>query len=211
MPFSDLLIKLSRGEKLSPLELVEFEREAKAVDESKERIKKWVDSTGRNRVDKVDIGMLDTDVPYNRAITYSFISNSPIANDTETYVSLTSSRGYIKQADACVIYKPGTTNQWIRNPVVPESRNILTLVNIYWAASSSSTSINSYIDTFDPDDNYSASGALSYVAGSATNGTSTFSREHDVLLDGWSFKLGVYQDSGGNLAINDINLTFMLA
>lgn len=203
MPLNDLLMKIAKGEKLNPQEMGDFERDANSLSTANETLKKWLAIPNHPRIDKLDVGVLSTDVPYNRSITYGGITNSPVASGY-TNLELSWSRGYINQNDACVIYKPGKTDEWIRNPIVSKNQQITVLAQVTINPTNTSTNYNIYLDFYRDGASYGS--YYSYNTGSGNSTTNTLAIS-SLIPDEDSIKLKLYQNFG-SVAVADVELTF---
>jgi len=96
----------------------------------------------------------------------------------------------------------------MRNPLLREDANILTIAEVTWGSSSATTLLDIYLDYY-LSDVYNSSSYASCV-GDSENYQTQILYAHDVLEDNWTVKFSCLHTFGSNLAIASCNLTFGL-
>jgi hypothetical protein len=208
----DMLVEF-KDPNTPPSRLEEIKRLFNELSDRDEIYRTRIDAEKATVAGKLKATSIDSDIPITRSITYSFITNGHIPNDTYVDLNFSDSRGSIKGSDACVIYKPGYTDRFILNPIIQNTRSILGIAIVSWEYHNSVDSTYQVaFDFYDANDVYQ----FSYFSddendhGYSTNVTVFYDRFMYIPSDVFSCRVNAYQYSGATNIIQSADVIFML-
>lgn len=209
-----LLARMARGETLLESEIMQLERALDGYDRAGIYVDSIQTGSGKINAQEIRAKLLDSDVPVTRAITFNTATNlTGLADNVPRDLAFSAHRGYIRQSDACVIYKPGSTDKFIRNPAIPSNRSIYMIAAVIFPPASGT--IESAMDVFfDFYEGGSYTGSFSAYANWHrwfVEYTTVTVVGHKPLADNEEVRVNVVQwNSGISLNLFSAEATFML-
>jgi hypothetical protein len=214
--YGDLLKEFYQGIKdgnLSEARMDEIQRNFNELADRENTYRSWLKSPSvLDFQARIHANQADFDVAASRGVVYSFITNGSISNADWTDLAFSGSRGYEEFSDVAVILKPGTTNRFIRNPILPARTNIFCIANVDFnvggaAQAIFSLEIDFYVDgvydsSFFSDGNYNA---YDY------NFHNLVCIAHTPIKDNEEIAISVYQDTGAVMDLVAVDVSFFIA
>jgi hypothetical protein len=202
------LRKFLRGETLLESEIQQLERALDQYDSAAMNNQQTRRGDRTWRFDNIKAGTAEFDVPPTRAVVYTAITNGNILDATETVLAFSTSRGYIRRSDGCMVQVTGTTTKFTKAPGVDTHRDVFVFGDVTWDTRGSGIR-DLYINYYDVDNTFLGATTISVTPSLGNWATHSFAY-HDALTTGQYITLSVYQDSGFTIALQSANIGFAL-
>ena len=209
--YGDLLRELAQNP--SEARLAEIQRVFNEFSDREARYRSWL--TSPDRLDfksRIHGAQADFDVAASRGVCYTVITNGTITNAAWNDLAFSQSRGYEEFSDVAMVWKPGTTDRFIRNPILPARTNIFCVAAVDFNVGGASQAIFSldidfYVDgvydsSFFTDGNYNA---LDY----GYHGLVCVA--HTPIKDNEEIGISVWQDTGAGMTLPSAEVSFFIA